>query len=45
MEDREHRIEFVFDPLSFKVGSIVSLVTVLLVVSFTALLLWRRSRI
>ena len=40
----EHRIEFVFDPLSFKIGSIVSLVTLLLAVAFTGLLLWRRCR-
>jgi len=44
LEAGEHRIEFVFDPLSFKVGSVVSLVTLLVVVALTAVLLWRRSR-
>jgi hypothetical protein len=44
LEAGEHRIEFVFDPLSFKVGSAVTLATLLLAGVVTALLLWRRGR-
>jgi hypothetical protein len=44
LEAGEHRIEFVFDPLSFKIGSMVSLVTLLVLAALTAFLLWRRSR-
>ena len=40
----EHRIEFVFDPLSFRVGLSVSAVTLLAVVALTAVLMWRKGR-
>jgi hypothetical protein len=44
LEAGEHRIEFVFDPLSFKVGSMASLITLLVVAAFTVFLLWKGSR-
>ena len=44
LEAGEHRIEFVFDPLSFKIGATVSLGTLSLVVSLTVVLLCRRTR-
>jgi len=40
----EHRVEFVFDPLSFRVGLSVSAVTLLAVVALTAVLMWRKGR-
>ena len=44
LESGEHRIEFVFDPLSFKIGATVSLGTLSLAVSLTVVLLCRRAR-
>lgn len=44
LEAGEHRIEFVFDPLSFRIGAIVSLGAFLLVVILTGVLLSRRTR-
>gem|GEM_PF-1595759 len=40
----QHRIEFVFDPLSFRIGAIVSLITLLLTAVLTAVLVCRRVR-
>jgi len=44
LEAGEHRIEFVFDPMSFKIGATVSLGTLSLAVSLTVVLLCRRTR-
>jgi len=44
LEAGGHRIEFVFDPLSFKIGATVSLGTLSLAVSLTVVLLCRRAR-
>lgn len=40
----QHRIEFVFDPLSFRIGAIVSLTALLLTAALTAVLVHRRVR-
>ena len=44
LEAGQHRIEFVFDPLSFRIGAIVSLVALLLIIVLTAVLMCRRAR-
>jgi hypothetical protein len=44
LEAGEHRIEFVFDPLSFRVGATVSLATLSLLAILTVVLLCRRAR-
>ena len=44
LEAGEHRIEFVFDPLSFRIGAITSLLTVFLVLVLTVVLLARKTR-
>jgi hypothetical protein len=40
----QHRLEFVFDPLSFRIGAIVSLTTLLLTTVLTGVLIYRRIR-
>ena len=44
LEAGEHRIEFVFDPPSFRIGATVSLGTLILVVILTVVLLSRAAR-
>jgi hypothetical protein len=42
LEAGQHRIEFVFDPLSLRIGAIVSLVTLLLTTALTSVLVCTR---
>jgi uncharacterized membrane protein YfhO len=44
LEAGEHQIEFVFDPMSFRIGLMVSGVSLLVLVALTAVLLWREGR-
>ncbi len=44
LEAGEHQIEFVFDPMSFRIGLMVSGASVLVLVALTGVLLWRERR-